>query len=92
MGFDKEGHIHVSGNMHADPIAYFKSEKKYDIQSVKEVITMTDENENRRTYPKFFHDKNDNLFYSYRTGGSRSRNVWVNRYDTDKEKWGFYLS
>lgn len=92
LAFDKEGHIHVSGNMHVDPLVYFKSEKPYDIHSVKAVTTMTGENENRVTYPKFFHDKNDNLFYSYRTGGSGNGNVWVNRYDVEDEKWEQYLT
>ena len=27
MGFDEEGYIHVSGNMHNNPLVYFKSEK-----------------------------------------------------------------
>lgn len=91
MDFDNEGHIHVSGNMHADSLVYFKSVRPYDIHSIKKVGSMTSGNEHRITYPKFFHDKNESLFYSYRTGGSGNGNVWVNRYNTDNKNWEQYL-
>ena len=92
LGFDKEGHIHISGNMHVNPLVYFRSEKPYDIHSILEVHKMIGENEDKITYPKFFNTQNDELLYMYRTGGSGRGDTWVNRYDTATTKWNQYLT
>jgi hypothetical protein len=91
LGFDELGHIHVSGNMHGDPLVYFKSEKPYDIQSIKEINNMVGYNETGVTYPKFLNDKDGSLYYLYRTGGSGNGNNWVNRYHAKDKKWERYL-
>lgn len=92
MGFDEEGHNHISGNMHVNPLVYFRSEKPYDIQSIIEVPTMIGENEDKITYPKFFNTQNGELLYMYRTGGSGRGDTWVNRFDTTSKKWKPYLT
>ena len=88
MGFDEEGYIHVSGNMHNNPLVYFKSEKPYDVMSIKELNYMVGYNESGVTYPKFFNDKEGKLLYTYGTGGSGSGNNWVNKYNTKTKTWG----
>ncbi|MDW5288112.1 BNR repeat-containing protein [Formosa sp. PL04] len=90
MGFDDQGYIHVSGNMHAIPIVYFRSEKPYDIQSLKPVNYMTGKNEDRATYPEFFNGQDGQLLFTYRNGGSGSGNTYVNKYDTDTKSWKSY--
>lgn len=92
LALDKAGYIHVSGNMHADPLVYFKSSKPFDINSLETVPNMTRKDEDRVTYPKFFTDKNDDLFYAYRSGGSGDGTNYVNRYDVQTKKWERYLS
>jgi hypothetical protein len=92
LSLDKEGYVHVSGNMHADPLIYFKSSKPYDVKSIQKVSYMIGEDENRMTYPKFFYDKSGELFYSYRSGGSGNGTNYVNRYDTKTKTWERYLS
>jgi hypothetical protein len=91
MGFDEEGCIHVSGNMHNNPLVYFKSDKPFDVLSIKEHNYMVGDNEKGVTYPKFFNDKEGHLFYTYRTGGSGSGNNWVNKYNVEAKKWERYL-
>ena len=91
MGFDEKGHIHISGNMHANPLVYFRSEKPFDVQSIIEVNSMTGQNEDRVTYPKFFNNRDGSLFYSYRRGGSGNGNVWVNQYSLEEKKWNSFL-
>jgi len=56
LGIDKAGYIHVSGNMHAMPMVYFRSRKPYDIGSMEPVHKMTGREESRVTYPNFFND------------------------------------
>ncbi|MCK5675747.1 MAG: BNR-4 repeat-containing protein, partial [Verrucomicrobia bacterium] len=43
MAIDSEGYIHISGNMHVVPLVYFRSEKPYDVTSLKEINRMTGE-------------------------------------------------
>lgn len=92
LAIDKAGYIHVSGNMHADPLVYFKSSKPYDINSLEIAPAMIGKDEDRVTYPKFFTDKNDDLFYAYRLGGSGDGTNYVNRYNIQTTKWERYLS
>lgn len=88
LGVDKGGFIHVSGNMHATPMIYFRSLKPFDVTSLVQVKNMVgEEDENRVTYPSFFSNKENDLFYSYRSGGSGNGNVFVNRFDVSKKKW-----
>jgi hypothetical protein len=51
IGMDKQGYIHLSGNMHVNPLTYFRSTKPYDISSLVQVMQMTGENEKRCTFP-----------------------------------------
>ncbi len=92
LALDKAGYIHVSGNMHADPLVYFRSSKPLDINSLESVSNMVGEDENRATYPKFFTDKNGDLLYAYRSGGSGDGTNYVNRYDVQTKTWQRYLS
>ena len=92
LGIDKEGYLHLSGNMHADPLVYYRSTKPWDIQSLEPVHRMVvKKNESRVTYPKFFRDKENNLYYSYRIGGSGSGNIFIYRYDTESKTWEDHL-
>jgi len=41
MTVDKPGYIHVSGNMHVNPLVYFRSENPNDISSMLEINEIT---------------------------------------------------
>lgn len=87
LGIDERGHIHVSGNMHVDPLVYFRSAKPWDVMSLTEVEGMVGEDESRVTYPKFFNDKDGRLQFSYRSGGSGDGNILVNRFLVEEGRW-----
>ena len=87
MAFDKDGFLHVSGNMHAIPLIYFRSEKPYDIHSMQQIKSMTGIDEERVTYPVFMDAPDGNLIFHYRIGGSGNGSEIYNIYDTATQTW-----
>lgn len=86
MILDKNGFIHVSGNMHGVPLIYFRSEKPENIDAF-EKLAMTGKNEERSTYPVFFKDQQGALYFQYRNGGSGDGITYWNKYDAEKKQW-----
>ena len=91
IALDGEGFLHVSGNMHAVPLVYFRSEKPHDI-SAFDAPAMVGTEEKRVTYPVFFKNQQGVLFYQYRDGGSGNGITFINRYDTQSKSWARVLS
>lgn len=91
MGIDEAGYLHVSGNMHVNPLVYFRSTRPYDVSSLEPVHRMTGVEEDDVTYPKFFQNKDGSLLFSYRSGSCGNGNVLVNRFDTETGQWERYL-
>jgi hypothetical protein len=87
LGMDKEGYIHLSGNMHVHPITYFKSTRPNDIHSLKQEMEMVGSNEERCTYPKFMTTRDGELIFHYRDGGSGNGNEIYNIYNTESRAW-----
>ncbi|MBK8503178.1 MAG: BNR repeat-containing protein [Saprospiraceae bacterium] len=83
---DKKGFIHVSGNMHGVPLIYFRSKEPDDIDQF-EKLSMVGTEEDRVTYPVFFKNLDDDLFFQYRDGGSGNGITYINRYNVDSKKW-----
>jgi hypothetical protein len=83
---DKNGFIHVSGNMHAVPLIYFRSNLPGRIEQF-EKRSMVGSEEERVTYPVFFHNLAGDLFYQYRDGGSGNGITYINRYNVDSKQW-----
>jgi hypothetical protein len=86
MILDKDGFVHVSGNMHGVPLIYFRSEKPENIESF-EKLSMTGKNEERVTYPVFFKDDQGALYFQYRNGGSGDGITYWNKYNTETKSW-----
>ena len=91
IALDSEGFLHVSGNMHAVPLIYFRSQKPHDI-SAFDSPEMVGTEEKRVTYPVFFENLDGALFYQYRDGGSGNGITYINRYDTQSKNWTRVLS
>lgn len=91
MALDGKGHLHLSGNIHADPLVYFQAGRPYDIQSLERRDSLIGNLENRTTYPRFFSDPNGDLIFTYRDGGSGNGNQIYNRYDPDTGTWSRLL-
>lgn len=87
MAFDEEGYLHVSGNMHAVPLVYFRSTKPFDIHSMEEIHKMTGSEEKRVTYPAFMKSPSGDLIFHYRTGGSGNGSEIYNIYDVENKNW-----
>ncbi len=88
LEIDDKGYIHVMGNMHADPMEYFRSTQPLSVRTLKRVPVMVDNAlEQRMTYPIFMRDKNNALLVKYRDGGSGNGNEIYNIYDTDSQTW-----
>jgi len=87
MAIDKEGYIHLTGNMHVNPLTYFRSTKPNDISSLKQVMKMVGTEEDRATYPNFMKDRDGQLIFHYRDGGSGNGNEIYNIYSTKKKSW-----
>jgi len=87
MALDEGGHIHLSGNMHATPLDYFRTSKPWDIKSFERIPRMTGNNEGSTTYPKFLRGADGRLIFHYRTGASGNGNELYNVYDAGTKTW-----
>ncbi len=70
LALDRDGIVHLAGNMHADPLVYYRSERPHDVGTLQRLDRMTGERETRATYPVFFKDAAGELIFRYRDGGS----------------------
>ena len=86
MALDSTNQIHVSGNMHAVPLVYFKSTTASDISTIA-TSTMVGANETSVTYPIFFNGPTGNLVFEYRDGSSGNGNTIFNSYSTTTRTW-----
>lgn len=61
MELDSTGHLHVTGNMHGDPIEYFRMSEPFNVRSLERIDIMVDKSlERRMTYPVFMLNKTTN--------------------------------
>ena len=87
MAVDKKGYIHLSGNMHVDTLTYFRTKKPEDISTLTQHFPMVGPNELKATYPKFMYNKDQDLIFHYRDGGSGNGNEIYNIYSTEDKSW-----
>ncbi len=88
MAVDRDGHLHLSGNMHVSPMVYFRSQEPLDASTLRPVTPMANAKaEKRTTYPRFFTGPDGALLFKYRDGKSGEGNDIVNRYDPVARRW-----
>ena len=87
MAVDKKGYIHLSGNMHVDSLTYFRTKKPEDITTLTQYFPMVGPKELKATYPKFMYNKDQDLVFHYRDGGSGNGNEIYNIYSTENKSW-----
>lgn len=86
--FDKYGYIHVAGNLHANPLVYFRSTKPYDPRTIEPIKVMVSPKvEQQMTYPEFFVSNTNELYFKYRLGTSGEGQWYYNHWDADLKKW-----
>ncbi len=91
IGIDKEGFIHLSGNVHVHPVTYFRSAVPRDISTLEQLFEMTGEEEDRTTYPLFLKTREGELLFTYRDGGSGNGNQIYNIYNCETRSWSRLL-
>lgn len=91
LAADPAGYLHVSGNMHARPLVYFRTSKPWDIDSFEELNRMTGSEERSVTYPVFLTGPRGELLFTYRDGGSGNGSQIFNRYDPETRSWSRLL-
>lgn len=87
MALDRDGCLHLSGNMHADPLVYYRTSRPLDLTTLERIDRMTGGRENRTTYPRFLNNENGDLVFLYRDGGSGNGSDLYNIYDPEKREW-----
>jgi hypothetical protein len=83
---DRNGYLHVSGNMHNVPLVYFRATRPESVEAF-EKLPMTGQHEDRVTYPVFFKDQHGDLYFQYRNGGSGQGITYWNKYNASKKEW-----
>ena len=92
LALDRDGFRHLSGNMHNDPLVYYRSSRALDVSSLERIDRMTGRRENNATYPVFFKNAAGDLLFRYRDGGSGNGSDIYNRYDPVSRSWANLLS
>ncbi len=87
LALDQDGCLHLSGNMHVDPLVYYRTRKPFDLGTLERVDRMTGERELRVTYPNFFKNAEGVLFFRYRDGSSGNGSDLYNIYDPPTRLW-----
>lgn len=88
MAVDRDGYLHLAGNMHCVPLMYFRSEQPLDASSLVRVAHMVGSaREQQVTYPVFLRGPDEALIFRYRDGRSGDGDDIYNRYDEQTRTW-----
>jgi hypothetical protein len=87
MALDRDGCLHLSGNMHADPLVYYRTSRPFDLTTLERIDHMTGDREQSATYPRFFTNDTGDLVFGYRDGGSGNGSDLYNIYDPKTRAW-----
>lgn len=91
----EDGRLHMSWDHHNNDLRYTKScagfltspPAEINLDDFEQQQPLTEGAPQRVTYPRFFNDSRDNLFFIYRTGSSGSGDSVLSRYDADTGSW-----
>ncbi len=87
LTLDRDGCLHVSGNMHVNPLVYYRTRTPFDVTTLERLDRMTGEREMRCTYPLFFKTAAGDLLFRYRDGSSGNGSDLYNLYDPATRSW-----
>ncbi len=92
MAVDADGQVHVSANMHGDPLVYYRTAVAGDVRTlVRQPVMVEARVEGKMTYPIFLRDGAGRLVYKYRDGSSGNGNEIYNVYDPATRTWRHLL-
>ena len=81
LAYDKDGFLHVSGNMHDAPLIYARTTRPDDFDSLTLVNKMIGKDETSVTYPRFFKFPDGSLGFSFRSGHSGDGDEFINKFE-----------
>lgn len=87
MAVDSNGLLHVSGNMHCDPLIYYRTTEPHDIDTLKKFDHMVGDKENSVTYEQFLRGPKGRLIFWYRHGSSGNGQRVFNVWDPQSRSW-----
>jgi len=87
LALDRDGCLHLSGNMHVNPLVYYRTRVPFDVSTLERLDRMTGEREARCTYPVFFKNAAGDLLFRYRDGSSGNGADLYNIYDHAARTW-----
>ena len=91
MAVDDDGFVHVAGDMHSDPLKYYRTTEPLDVTTFERIDQMAGNREDHVTYPRFFRGPDGELLFEYRDGYSGAGDWMYNVYDTSTQKWSRLL-
>ena len=83
---DAKAYLHVAWDHHNHPLRYTRSVTPESIE-LQDKISMTGVQEKKVCYPEFYHDRNGDILFFYRTGGSGHGNLNVKKYNAESREW-----
>ena len=92
LALDRDGCLHLSGNLHVNPLVYYRTRVPFDVTTLERLDRMTGERETRCTYPVFFKTADGDLLFRYRDGSSGNGSDLYNRYDPATRTWSRLLT
>lgn len=88
LGVDRDGCLHVAGNMHNDPLVLFRTALPGDVNTLERCEQLVDPlTEQSVTYPEFLNLLDGTLVFSHRDGGSGDGVTYLNAYDEPSGTW-----
>jgi len=87
MAVDAADHLHLSGNMHGDPLVYFRTTDPLDVRTFERVEGLVGRDEEQVTYPRFLEGPDGGLVFMHRDGGSGNGRRLLDAYDADAGAW-----
>jgi hypothetical protein len=87
MAADRNNQLHLSGNMHVNPLVYFRTRVPMDIDTFEKIPTMLGDREKRCTYPRFLEGPQKQMIFTYRDGRSGSGDQLFNIFDPVARQW-----
>jgi hypothetical protein len=89
VGIDPNGFIHVSYDVHRDPLKYRKSDAAINSWTggMTAELSMVGTNESDVTYPTFFNDPSGVLYFMFRDGASGNGDLYFYEYDESGTSW-----
>ncbi len=87
LALDRDGGLHLSGNMHVNPLIYYRTRAPLEVATLERIDRMTGMRETRCTYPIFFKNAAGDLLFRYRDGSSGNGSDLYNVYDPMTRTW-----